>query len=737
MRFRGFNVMQALRLEGVEVAHLDDRRIPERLAYALEFDLIVLVRRQMTPEIALVLDCAERMGIPVTYDLDDYLFDYEAIPCLKDNIKMFMNDFDKFIDSWRDVLLRCKYYTTTNQFLRERAAALGVRSYVIRNGLNASQIELSRMALEEASRTTRRVGLRLGYCSGSRTHQNDFRMIAGVLARLLEEFPDVGLVVSGDFDFGEFPEFVPFGGRVESRPFVDWRRIPSELARFEINLIPLENHDISEGRSNLKYFEAGVLKIPSVASPTQAYRSAIRHGINGLLASTREEWCDALRSLIIDPDLRRRLGDQAYEDVLRSYVPPVIAGEALSAYRDMLTHHRRNLGVADDMPTVVVVVSDLVAALRNRASAVALGVGLVQAGACVTLLAPGGPTPLTAAEAHQFLADQFPGAVPAVQLGGEVPCCDLLLATDPATALWAGRWAHRARRVAYFISEFEPVPLASGLQPEPVSRVSGLGMTLVTADSSGSEVLGGATGERLNTIPPWTGRTPLPIDVTHEPGSVLVAATSRVPPELWDQAVSALKRIHSAHPDVRIVLCGEAGDRGLASTPHEAIPRLSGARFEEWLAERPICLAVYPRIRPAWVYDMMAAGCPVVAASLVWNRRFPDTEATEGLISVPANPDAIEEAIDSLLIDRIRLSALAHRAAAHLAQVVEVREAARTLLDQLKLVDSPAAGHRDDAQSETTRSPLSIASQRQGLPNHRQHESLIDPHPASRWLEGS
>jgi glycosyltransferase involved in cell wall biosynthesis len=709
MRYRAFNVIQALRLEGVEVAHLDDRRIPDRLAHALEFDLIVLVRRQMTPEISLLLDHAGRMAIPVAYDLDDYLFDPEAIPCFK-NINMTMDDYEKFIASWRDVLVRCKYYTTTNRFLLERAAALGVRSYVIRNGLNSSQIELSRMALEEASRTARRPGLRLGYCSGSRTHQNDFRMIAGVLARLLEEFPDIELVVSGDFDFGEFPEFARFGDRVESRPFVDWRRIPSELARFEINLIPLEIHALSEGRSNLKYFEAGVLRIPSVASPTQAYSATICHGINGLLASTPEEWYDALRSLITDPDLRRRLGDQAYEDVLSHYTPAVIAREALSVYRDILAHHRRSQGVSDETPTVVVLLSDLVKAVRGRASAVALSVGLMQAGARVTLLVPGSAAPHTASQALQLLTDHFPGVIPSVQVGGEVPCCDLLLVTDPATAHWARPVAHRARRAAYFVSEFEPAPLASALQPEQPPIASALGMAMVVADPNFSEKLGGPRAEGLTTIPAWTGRTPLPADAAQEPQSVLVASSPDLPAQLWDQAAAALQRIHAAHPDVRIVLCGNVADRDLPGTPHERLPWLFGEGFEGLLSERPICLALSAWVRPAWVHDLMAAGCPVIAGSLGARRRFPDTEATEGLISVPDDADAIEEAIDSLLVDRIRLSTLLLRSAARLRYLVEAREAARRLLDHLKVPGSPAAGYPDDPQGATTRSLLSMAS---------------------------
>ena len=57
-RYRGYNIMEALRLAGVETDHLDDRRIPERIEEILLFDLVVLVRRQMSPEIHRLLEFA-------------------------------------------------------------------------------------------------------------------------------------------------------------------------------------------------------------------------------------------------------------------------------------------------------------------------------------------------------------------------------------------------------------------------------------------------------------------------------------------------------------------------------------------------------------------------------------------------------------------------------------------------------------------------------------------------------
>ena len=157
--------------------------------------------------------------------------------------------------------------------------SLGVVSYLIRNGLNETQIEMSRIALDSVGVERNRADLWLGYFSGTQTHQSDFGLIAPVIVDLLEEFPRLGLVVAGDFDLSQFPEFTPFVDRLDQRPFVDWTRLPAEIARVDINLIPLVQSPFTEAKSELKYYEAAAVRIPSVASPTAVFRRhAIIHG---------------------------------------------------------------------------------------------------------------------------------------------------------------------------------------------------------------------------------------------------------------------------------------------------------------------------------------------------------------------------------------------------------------------------------------------------------------------------
>jgi len=110
-------------------------------------------------------------------------------------------------------------------------------------------------------------------------------------------------------------------------------QLPQEMARFDINLAPLEvGNPFCEAKSELKYFEAALVDVPTVASPTGPYRRAITQGETGYLAMEPAQWEAALRALLGDAALRRRVASAARRDVLWTYGPE----QRLEAVADVL-----------------------------------------------------------------------------------------------------------------------------------------------------------------------------------------------------------------------------------------------------------------------------------------------------------------------------------------------------------------------------------------------------------------
>ncbi len=106
----------------------------------------------------------------------------------------------------------------------------------------------------------------------------------------------------------------------------------ADLEHFDIGIYPLVDDPFVYGKSGLKAIVYMAMGLPVVASPIATTPLVVRHGENGFLARTEDEWLESLGRLINDPDLRRQLGEQARRDAVDRFSKEAVAGE----YRKVL-----------------------------------------------------------------------------------------------------------------------------------------------------------------------------------------------------------------------------------------------------------------------------------------------------------------------------------------------------------------------------------------------------------------
>lgn len=87
----------------------------------------------------------------------------------------------------------------------------------------------------------------------------------------------------------------------------------------DIGIMPLPDQAWERGKCGYKLIQYMACGKPVVASPVGVNREIVEHGVDGFLASSKEEWIAALRALIADPDLRKRMGMAARKKVVRHY----------------------------------------------------------------------------------------------------------------------------------------------------------------------------------------------------------------------------------------------------------------------------------------------------------------------------------------------------------------------------------------------------------------------------------
>ena len=104
----------------------------------------------------------------------------------------------------------------------------------------------------------------------------------------------------------------------------------------DINLAPLElNNPFTECKSSLKYFEAAILGVPTVASDLEPYRESIAQGKMATSAAPKREWFRCISRLIEEPSLREKMGSMARKDALINWTTRAGAHHLLAALREI------------------------------------------------------------------------------------------------------------------------------------------------------------------------------------------------------------------------------------------------------------------------------------------------------------------------------------------------------------------------------------------------------------------
>jgi glycosyltransferase involved in cell wall biosynthesis len=83
--------------------------------------------------------------------------------------------------------------------------------------------------------------------------------------------------------------------------------------------MPVPDDEWSKGKCGLKSLTYMALAMPTVTSPVGVSTEIIDDGVNGLLASSEDEWVERLSQLVESADLRARLGRAARETVVSRY----------------------------------------------------------------------------------------------------------------------------------------------------------------------------------------------------------------------------------------------------------------------------------------------------------------------------------------------------------------------------------------------------------------------------------
>jgi glycosyltransferase involved in cell wall biosynthesis len=267
----------------------------------LRYDLVWL-EKEALPWLPAFLEIARLQGLPYVVDYDDaWFYRYEKHwlrPLLGHKI---------------DAVMRVAHTVVAgNDFLARHARAAGARAVEI----VPSAVDLARY--RDLPARPPGDALNVGWI-GIPLNAHYLSLLAPAL-RAVE---GVNLQIVG----GAVPQALA-GIRAESFPWSEDSEI-ARIAAFDVGIMPLDDTPWERGKCAYKLIQVMAAGKPVIASPVGANRQVVRHGVNGFLAETPEQWTEALRALA-DPDLRARMGAEARKTVEEGYATAV-TGPRLAA----------------------------------------------------------------------------------------------------------------------------------------------------------------------------------------------------------------------------------------------------------------------------------------------------------------------------------------------------------------------------------------------------------------------
>jgi glycosyltransferase involved in cell wall biosynthesis len=267
------------------------------VAAAARYDAVLIHRAAALAGPALLERLVSLSGKPMIFDFDDAIF---LLHTTEANRHF---GWLKFPRKTSTICRLSAHVVAGNSHLADYARRYNSRVTVI-----PSSVDTGRYTLANKRRSCERVVI--GWM-GSSTSQTHLEMFADALGTVTAR-RDVELRVISD------REPVLPGVRFT------WRRWSAatevdDLAQFDIGIMPMPDDDWARGKCAMKALLYMSVGVATVCSAVGANCDLIRHGENGFLAATNEDWRDHLDALIASAELRERLGAAGRQTIEQNY----------------------------------------------------------------------------------------------------------------------------------------------------------------------------------------------------------------------------------------------------------------------------------------------------------------------------------------------------------------------------------------------------------------------------------
>lgn len=312
-RYRVLQYFPFLRQQGVEASvHLFKHKLVDKWKFYTtlgRYDLIFIQRKLFHPVDFWYI---RRKAKKIVYDFDDAVM-YRSAKSKNPH------SFSRRV-KFAYMMKRVDLIIAGNEFLKTKALSHNSSVVVIPTSIDLSRYSPKEDLYHEGPIT-------IGWL-GSRSSLRYLKSIMPVFENIFRKYPNVQfkIVCSEFLDCPHIP--------IIKKPW-SWDEEGEDLKSFDIGVMPLSNDLWSQGKCGLKILQYFSVGIPAVCTPIGMNRDIVEDGVNGFWAMTPEDWEEKLSILIENPALRKQMGREGREKVLKGYSAQASGPRLLSVLKQV------------------------------------------------------------------------------------------------------------------------------------------------------------------------------------------------------------------------------------------------------------------------------------------------------------------------------------------------------------------------------------------------------------------
>jgi len=297
-RFRVEQYFPYLQVRGVEARWHPLRGSLKKMSLYRQlpqFDVVVIQRRLLSP---FEFYWIRRNSAKIIFDLDDAIM-YRSSSSPRPH--SFSRGF-----KFRRMVRGSDVVTVGNQFLKEEVLKVDRQKkvLVIPTSVDTS-IYPKKKKISEGPEVI------LGWI-GTKGNLKYLKNLEPVFETLGQRFSNLRLkIVSNDFYDSTYIPVIKKPWKLEDEN--------EDLISFDIGLMPLNDDLWSRGKCGLKIVQYLSVGVPVVCTPVGINCDIVRDGYNGFWATSVQEWVDRIATLICEPAVRARMGQEGIETVEKGY----------------------------------------------------------------------------------------------------------------------------------------------------------------------------------------------------------------------------------------------------------------------------------------------------------------------------------------------------------------------------------------------------------------------------------